>query len=186
MPSRPASASSMSPSGVPSSAHRAFVAGVDAGDDLAEGRFARAVLAEKRVHLARHDVQRNALERLARPERTSRCHATSTPRRSSAQAVFAARYLACSAPISETIISLTGVGTPSFLPASTIAPLMTSISVRRAGLDVLQHRRLAADCAGEERGNRLPSFVVVERDALGFGDGHDFPKNGRHHRRASS
>ena len=41
---------------------------VRAGDDLDERRVARAVLTEQRMHLARSQVKRHALERAHRPE----------------------------------------------------------------------------------------------------------------------
>ena len=64
MPSAPAAASSMSPSGAPSSSIAPASALVDAADDLAERRLAGAVLAEQRPDLAGHDRQRDAVERL--------------------------------------------------------------------------------------------------------------------------
>ena len=82
----------------------------------------------------------------------------------------------------ETIIWLAGVGTPALAPSIDNRAVDDLDLGSPRGLDVLQHRRLAADRAGEECGNRRPSLVVVEPDALRFGDSHYFPQNGRHRR----
>ena len=53
---------------LPGDIDRAAIRLVCAGDDLDERRFARAILAEQRMHFARPQIERHALERTHRAE----------------------------------------------------------------------------------------------------------------------
>ena len=152
----PAPPSSMAPITAPSS-RRAPVAVVDAGDDLAERRLSCAILAEKRVHLAGHHVQRHGSSAI-----TPGNHSDMSP--NSTRGVNGASRRedpACNAPTIQTIKALAGRG--HAVPAARLdhRPVDDLDLGAPTGLDVLQHGRLAAHRLCEEAGNGRPPLVVA-------------------------
>ena len=94
----------------------------------------------------------------------------------------AARYLACRLLTIQTMASFRGVGSECRRPASTMAPLTTSISVCRFGFHILQHGGARADRLLEQAGDRLPPLRVIEVDPLRLRNRHDLGEQPLHER----